>query len=87
MKLGLHALALILGLGLVAPALAQDDSKKEEPAKEAAAAPAAEPVPAAAAEATPAKEEPAAPAIRPSRMPIQPATRLFAMGLPSHFAC
>jgi len=67
MKLGLHALALILGLGLVAPALAQEDSKKEEPAKEAAAAPAAEAVPAAAAEATPAKEEPAAPAAAPPK--------------------
>ena len=63
MKLESHALALILGLGLVAPALAQEEPKKEEPAKEEAAAPeaAAEPTPAAAAEATPAKEEAAAP--------------------------
>ena len=58
MKLGLHALALILGLGLVAPALAQEEPKKEEPAKEEAAKPAAEAAPAA----VPAKEETAKPA-------------------------
>jgi hypothetical protein len=55
MKLELHALALILGLGLVVPALAQEETKKEEPAKEEAAPPAAAPV-APAAEAAPAKE-------------------------------
>jgi chromosome segregation ATPase len=68
MKLGLHALALILGFGLVAPALAQEETKKEEPAKEEAAAPtpAAEPAPAAAPEATPAKDEAAAPAAAPA---------------------
>ena len=37
MKLEAHALALILGLGLVVPALAQEETKKEEPAKEEAA--------------------------------------------------
>ena len=47
MKLGLHALALILGLGLVVPALAQEETKKEEPAKEEAATPAVEAAPAA----------------------------------------
>ena len=56
MKLELQALALILGLGLVVPAIAQEETKKEEPVKEEAAAPAA------AAEAAPAKEEAAAPA-------------------------
>ena len=33
MKLELHALALIFGLGLVAPAVAQEEPKKEEPKK------------------------------------------------------
>ncbi len=60
MKLGLHALALILGLGLVAPAIAQEEPKKEEPAKEETAVPAVAAAPAAAlapaAEAAPAKE-------------------------------
>jgi len=62
MKLEAHALALILGLGLglVVPALAQEETKKEEPAKEEPAAPAAETAPAAvpapAAAPAPAKE-------------------------------
>ncbi len=63
MKFRWHALTLILGLGLVAPALAQEEPAKEEaaapasedtPAKEEAAAPKAEAAP--AAEAEPAKE-------------------------------
>ena len=70
MKLGLHALALILGLGLVAPAIAQEDTKKEEPAKEAATAPAA------AAEATPAKEETAKPAAAAAAPAAAPAKEL-----------
>jgi hypothetical protein len=67
MKLGYHALALVLGFGLVVPAVAQEEAKKEEPAKEEApkavaeAAPAAEAKP--AAEAAPAAAAaPAAPA-------------------------
>ena len=55
MKVRYHALALILGLGFIAPAFAQEDAKKDEPAKEEAAKPAAEAKP-AAAEAAPAKE-------------------------------
>jgi hypothetical protein len=62
MKLGFHALALILGLGLVAPALAQEEPKKEEPVKEETPAPAAAAEAAPAKEAEPAKEEPAKPA-------------------------
>jgi outer membrane biosynthesis protein TonB len=57
MKLGFHALALILGLGLVAPSFAQEEPKKEEPAKEEAAKPTEEAAPAA----EPAKEEAAKP--------------------------
>lgn len=60
MKLGLHALALILGFGLVVPAVAQEEAKQEEPAKEAAAAAPAEEAKPAAEEAKPAAE--AAPA-------------------------
>lgn len=58
MKHGIHALAFVLGLGLVVPAFAQDDPAKQEPAKEEAAKPAAEKAP----EAAPAKEEAAKPA-------------------------
>jgi len=60
MKLELHALALVLGLGLAVPAIAQEETKKEEPAKEEAAAPAVATAPEAAtapaAAAAPAKE-------------------------------
>ena len=58
MKTGFYALALILGLGLMVPAVAQEEPAKEEPAKEEAAKPAAE----AAPVAEPAKEEAAKPA-------------------------
>ena len=58
MKLGWSALALILGLAVAAPALAQEEPKKEEPTKEEAPAPA----PAAEAAAKPAEE--AAPAAK-----------------------
>jgi len=76
MKLGYHALALILGFGLIAPAIAQEETKKEEPAKEEAA-PAAEAKPATetkpaeaapAAAAAPAAE--AAPAVAPAAPPV-----------------
>ena len=71
MKLGWHALALILGLALVGPALAQEDPKKEEPAKEEAPAPPAEAAAAPAAEAKPAAEAApaakAAPAAEPAK--------------------
>jgi hypothetical protein len=58
MKLGFTAIALMLGLGLAVPAVAQEEPKKEEPAAaepaKEEAKPAAEAAPAAAA--APAKE-------------------------------
>jgi uncharacterized phage infection (PIP) family protein YhgE len=70
MKPGLLAIVMLLGLGLVAPAIAQDDTKTETPAKdeapaptpEAAPTPADAPAPAAAAAADAAPAPAAAPA-------------------------
>ena len=79
MKLGWYALTLILGLAVVAPALAQEEPEKEAPTKEETPAPPADAAPAAAkadeekpaAEATPAAEAApaakAAPAAEPAK--------------------
>lgn len=61
MKPGFYALALILGLGLMVPAVAQEEPAKEEPAKEEAAKPAEEAAPVA----------PAAPAPAPAPAPAK----------------
>ena len=48
MRLGFHAFAMILVLGLAVPAVAQEEPKKEEPAQQEAAKPAEAAAPAAA---------------------------------------
>jgi hypothetical protein len=70
MKLGIHALAVILGLGLglAAPSFAQEEPKKEEPKKEEPAKEEAGKQAPAEEEGTkpePAKEAPAKPAAAP----------------------
>ena len=74
MKYQFHALALVLGLGLAMPAVAQNDPAKEEPAKDETGKPATDVVLEAAPAATPAPAAAAAVAPAPAPAPAKDLT-------------